>query len=83
MEKAIMDADPEDIGGTLIPAAELTLRLKAVAAARLLVLMDACHSGGAARLREKSSQNASVMSSSSRTLPFPAAPGTIAPNRKP
>lgn len=46
-----IDADPKDLTGTALSSTELTGKLKAIKAERLVVLLDACHSAGAAELK--------------------------------
>lgn len=45
------DYHSSDIAGTAVSEAELTSCLKSIRASRLLVVLDACHSGGAGNLK--------------------------------
>lgn len=48
------DCKLSDIAGTSLPEIELTAALANIKAARLLVILDACHAGGAASLKGES-----------------------------
>ncbi|HEY7427020.1 MAG TPA: caspase family protein [Gemmataceae bacterium] len=45
------DCDPNNLAGTAISGSEITGLLKAIKAKRLVVLLDACHSAGAADVK--------------------------------
>lgn len=47
-----IDCDPNDLPNTALSSTELTNTLMGVKADRLVVLLDACHSAGAAELKE-------------------------------
>lgn len=46
-----VDCDPGDLSSTVLQEGELTSLLDAIKAKKLLVMIDACHSGGAASLK--------------------------------
>lgn len=46
-----VDADNRDLGASSLSEAELSTALKSIRSARLLILIDACHSGGAVVLK--------------------------------
>ncbi|TDB89801.1 caspase family protein [Actinomadura sp. 7K534] len=52
------DYRAEDLPGTTLQAAEFSETLASIRARRLLVLLDACHSGGAGTLKESQSAQA-------------------------
>lgn len=51
------DCRPTDALATTLPEAELSMALASIKASRLLVVLDACHAGGAATLKSDSSEN--------------------------
>jgi hypothetical protein len=53
-----VDADIDDLRSTCISETELSDALKAIRSARLLVLLDACHSGGAVVLKDSQGEQA-------------------------
>ena len=52
-----VEADRHDIAATTLAAADLSEALHAIKAARVIVILDACHSGGAGTLKQAFAEN--------------------------